>query len=753
MSPRRLLGAIALASLALTSIAHGQTPDAGRADAAPPADAGLAADAGPADRDELLGRRQAIETLIAGIPAEATDEASLARRQELGRQIELIDQMRAAVADRARRLNAVADDSRERQSLDTELRAFTALPPPGAPAQVNAEDVGRVEAEVEANRRTVAALDAEVTRAEARLAELPRLIAEARRRGRTATELSRALAAQLATLPLGDARDQLALRLDTARLDARAGAEVAEDLEVEQAMLQASGRLLTQQRDLARRQLARSEQILELHRKAYESTLTEKQADVDRALVAAREALIEARDRPGVFLATWRVRLIESQVKLAEASRLRLSVARALAQQSKLLEADASELRGLQGLVEGADASERIADKLKEIALRLDRRHDELERVRQLPEVSAAQIARTRRFEVSDLLYEIDEPWRAETEMIETGLSATERGAFAEAARKLREQVRDALRDEQNALAELLAEGEALRGALAERVETLDQLDAFVRARVFWVQDAPPLGREVWRQAKNDIARLRIWLAGPALRRPEGTQPGWPLVWTGAVVALLSLVLALVHLRLRRVMRGLRADDDLPLMQRLRFAIVGLLSAGLLPLWVWLLGHLAAATDLPPALLAPVRAALTHAALALAALHLGRFLFRPGGFAEGELNLRPETAAALRKAVQILAGGYALFLAPRSALVAGPLRLDALPRLLYTLADMTAIYTLIRLGRPRSPIIRDLLHQLSRPGLARFVPPIGAFLLVFGLLIISMDVLGYGLVAGWLAGG
>ncbi|MCB9541147.1 MAG: mechanosensitive ion channel [Myxococcales bacterium] len=715
-----------LALLWLTPAAA--APDAG---APPPAAAG--------SLDERLAR---LEAELEALSAQPEEEDAAARRELVGRQIALVEELLAAQAAGAPPPDADPIDPAE---LDARVAAIEARAPPAAPATVTAADLEAVEADAAARRQTFEELDQRRRAADARLESLPGKIVELRRRERAAADLVRSLSDQISALPPGTSRRDLEDRLETARLDARAAAASTARLEEEQTRLRAGDTLLDRRLDLARRELRWYETQLELYRQAYETALRAEQRGAGQAIRQARAALQAATTPLDRYLARARLWIVESQAMLGEAEGLHIALDRIHAQQQKILDAEQAELSGLRTLVERDDGGERAAEKLQETFQRLDPRTIEIDKAERMEELSALGRLRSRRLEVASELFDIDDGWQNE-------LDALPPGEAKDTARLRREEARAALRAEQEAIADAIAAGEALRATLADRERLLTELDTLVRSRIFWVQDEPALGAATLAALTAELERLTDFVIDPATWRLDPRDGAWPATSLAVLALLATIVLVGVHLRLRRMVQAWRRERVEGEGPRLKFAMVGLLSAALLPLWVWVIGRLVQLSALSPALRLPATEGCTLLAALLALWMLQRLVFRAGGLAEVELGLPTDTSAALRLAVRVEVIAAAICLVPMTLAVGEPLRLGMIGRLLYTAFELVTAVVLLRLLRPTSPVTRDALGYLDRPQVVKLARPVWVLLVAFALLVVGMDIAGYRYGAEWLAG-
>jgi small-conductance mechanosensitive channel len=410
-----------------------------------------------------------------------------------------------------------------------------------------------------------------------------------------------------------------------------------------------------------------------------------------------------------------------------------------------VLEAERAELSGLRVLVERDEDGERAAEKLQETFQRLDRRLVEINKAERMAEFKTLGKLRGRRLEVAALLYDIDDIWQTE-------LDALPMSAAKDEARIRREAARSALRAEQEAIADASAAGEALAATLVDRERLLTELDTLVRSRIFWVQDQPALGRATLPVLHEEFDRLVDFFADRATWRLQPSERAWSWSIVTVLAVLATLLLVGVHLRLRRTVRAWREERRDGEGPRLWFVMVGLVSAALLPLWVYVIGQLVAVTALSPALRLPIVEGCTLLALLLGLWMFQRLAFRGGGLAEIELGLPADTAAALRRAVRVEVVAALICLVPMQLAVGDPLRLSMTGRLLFTAFEIATALVLLRLLRPSSPVVRDALGHLDRPKLERLKGPVWTALLAFAVLVIGMDIAGYRYGAAWLAG-
>lgn len=705
-------------------------------------DAGSPPIAAPAG--SLQERLDALKAELESLAELPEEENAPAQRESVGRRIALLEELIAAGAARDPGV-ASGEPLPDPAVIEAQIKAIEDRPPAEVPETVDAGALEAVEAEAAARRQTFEQLDQQRAAADARLENLPSRIIELRRRQHAAEEQARALADQIAGMPPGTERTDREAQLETARLDGQAAAATITRLEAEQAALRASDGLLDRRLDLARRELRWHEDRVEQYRTAYERALAVEQQGQGAAIAQARERLESAIEPGERFLARAELRRLESQRMLAEAQRLRIALDRYQTQQQKVLDAEQAELSGLKALVSRDESGERAAEKLQETFQRLERRSAEIDKAERMPQLTALGKLRSRRLEVASLLYEIDDQWTLD-------LEALPQGEARDQSRERREETRASLRAEQEAIAEAVAAGESLRAVLVERERLLTELDTLVRSRIFWVQDEASLGAGTLDDLEDELDRLADFVSSPATWRIEPRPGTWPWLWIIIAASLATLLLVGVHLRLRRMVqawRQARVDGEGP---RAKFALVGLLSAALLPIWVWVIGHLALLTELTAVVRVPINEGCTLLAALLALWMLQRLVFRPGGLAMVELGLPADTSASLRRVVRVEVIAAAICLVPMALAIGEPLRLQTMGRLFFTAFEITTAVVLLRLLRPRSPVVRDALHHLDRPSLEKLAGPAWLALIIFTVLVVGMDIGGYRYGSAWLAG-
>ncbi len=117
-----------------------------------------------------------------------------------------------------------------------------------------------------------------------------------------------------------------------------------------------------------------------------------------------------------------------------------------------------------------------------------------------------------------------------------------------------------AARDEKSALTELISLAQQMQVLTLQRLETLKDLQGFIRARTFWLRDGKPLELSVLRQLPDEIRASAAWISiltsGPVRARLAAVIASpLTIVYALLLFPVLPVVLYLARQRVRATTR------------------------------------------------------------------------------------------------------------------------------------------------------------------------------------------------------
>ena len=117
---------------------------------------------------------------------------------------------------------------------------------------------------------------------------------------------------------------------------------------------------------------------------------------------------------------------------------------------------------------------------------------------------------RDRRFTIEDTLFSIRDSWKEGVEAAMAQLPDQEKAAFKANATRLLSKYRAALQDEKGLLTEAISLGQQIQITLLARMDTLNELERFIRSRVFWLRDDKPIGVEALKPIGSEIGNYTL---------------------------------------------------------------------------------------------------------------------------------------------------------------------------------------------------------------------------------------------------
>lgn len=355
--------------------------------------------------------------------------------------------------------------------------------------------------------------------------------------------------AAVAAATSAEARDLAADRLVNFDWQARVEAERLASLEARIGLAARRVDLATiqVQARAAHAQLAR--RVVERMEERYAALAERQRVDLKRAVVK-EESLAARSDDPLVkYQAKRTAELLQLQEQVvafekANATASGLSVE----EQKGLADATVTDFEGLKKLL-----NDGVVSPLDALRLKNDFRRIGPERAQIVRTDLAASVAELTTYENALNDAEIDlvndaRDDRFDREALLDQVPQRRRGEATAMLDELEARHRALLNRRKNVLVKLAQRAEAAHSYVLRRIDTLDQQYAFIRAHIFWIRDAEPLGGATFAHARDDS--LRAARALVRLACEAGDRPLWGRVSPEFVLGLAGLVLLPWPLRL-----------------------------------------------------------------------------------------------------------------------------------------------------------------------------------------------------------
>lgn len=718
----------------------------------------------------------AIEALTkesAAIPSEVQENSLEGqKRTEIKQRIELLSQLRETLLARQKLAQATEEKKATSESaLDEKLRQLEKLPAPELPAQPNLEKFATIQAKFDTLLKNAERLEAERDSHRQRLQRIPEAILEEKARQQKAVEEIRKVNMLLGRSD-GTEKIVLEMRAGNALLTQRLTEDRIALLGMQEAFEKSDSTRMEKALELAQQLLGREEQTFKL----YQEALNAKQ---DQTLQAKADTLIqkEAQAKQAEtdlerFFSQWEVHVASTQKNIADWQQLQTLAASRTAEQEKKLKTEKSEFENLVSLVKRLGAQGMAAELLKSTFRLIGQRRRDLDRSFSSELREKLEVARIRSMEVEAILSNVKEVWRAELDVaLAIEPDPGKRLPLEQKAQQLLNNYKNSLRDEENTLFEVNVEQRRLELLAMERAKVLEGLEGFVLSKVFWIQDADPIGfglvhgvlKEMgFREHSNSVIH---WLE--RLFSKESVQgitnalgrPLMALYGMGLLVALIAVAL-LTRLWLRQSVEVLHTASAeakqidawaTPLLAALADAAfwpINLLIAA------WALGL----SGLPEGVGAVLARLFMHWALFLFLWRLNSRFFSAGGLVGLLFGMPEDLAKSLLLYFRAILVAYPVLLMPWIIFHGAPFHFEALPRVGYTAYEATVAIVVYLLLRSSSPLIRHAFggtgttNETAR-GQGVFGKHWGVFssLIFFYLTtVVALDVMGYRFGAAYL---
>jgi len=702
---------------------------------------------------EIVGEKLAVtRKKLDAIPSSAgKDSPEGLSRSVLQRQIELLEQELSLIAEaQAQAAQKAAAVERLRSAKD-QLAAFSAKSPPQPPAAADKEGFESLKAGVDQQRDRVAAMRHIIGEHRKRLEALPNLIAETRKESAAAEKNASLLAEDSKSAKTDPEKKLIDLRLENAQLEKQIALESIKVLTGETDLRTDLEPVLNAELELAEKQLERLEQELELYSKAYAQQLTLAQQQKLESLARKEQEAATAKTPADRFMAAWEAELSRSERNKGELEQYIVGLERDAADQDKRLATEKEELAGFRELLKQAGASRRAAERIKLTLQQLKLRRRVLTRPFRPGFPQTLDEYRDRRFTIEDTLFTINDRWKEGVETALTELPEAEKAAFKARTADLLARFRAAAQDEKSLLTKAISLGQQIEMTRLARIDILNQLERFIRSRVFWLRDDKPLGLEVIKPIGSEIRRLALW----SRKIVSDEMTAWLAENLRSLAAIfygLVLFIALpgglfyARQRLRRITRSRiqsTVDRDVGALDRVFVIFGALVSAVLLPAYLLIFARFIGASDLPLFLRPVLSRALESMAYFLFFWFLTRSFLGGRGIARFQFGMPPEAGRTLFRVLRIILLGYITWLLFRQILLVPPFEFQALPRICYTLFEFMAAAAVVWLVRPRSPFVLRIFVTKTEGFIARYWSSLSTLLILIAIFIVVLDIAGY----------
>lgn len=631
------------------------------------------------------------------------------------------------------------------------LKKFTTLAAPEIPTQIDKAAYVLLEQQRGEDQAKLSLLQTAQTARRQRLETLlPQLIAEARNRGEEA--LKREAMLNQATRPGNEIEQRLLeVQLENVRLNRAVAQKAQVVLESEAKYMAAAEAIQSKELDLAEKQVAMLEQQFAAYSKMLGDVLSREREQAQEELQRKEQAVEEAKTPVEHFIAEWEAGIARSESGRQDAQAQLVNLKKDVSDMEKRLASEKDEQIALKDLIDRAGTTGVAGDRVKLTLQQIRKRRKLLDRMLQSGPIRNLNEYRSRRFIIEDSLLGLTERFDAERTAISTSLSQPEQGAFLVQTDLLFERYRTTIRDEKAVLTEVIGLVQQMQVLSIQRLDTLNDLQRFIRTRAFWLRDGKPLSPQMAGTWMEEVRALTRWVYGlftaeMYLRLKEVVATPSAILYILVLFTALPAALYYARQRIRAVTRAVN-DRVVAQGRQLRLLLLvmltGIVSATLLPAYLFVAARLFELAKLPASIGTVVAISLDRLALFLLLWYFFRSFFAQRSIAEVQFGMPRAAANAFYAAVRWLLFGYLLWLAPWQLLQQPPFEFEVMTRLYYILFLVTAAVGIMHLVKAESPYTQYNLELIGARWITHNWGLIArAIYLLLGVVLL-LDLVGY----------
>ncbi|MBF0295872.1 MAG: mechanosensitive ion channel [Magnetococcales bacterium] len=698
---------------------------------------------------------------LAAIAGEVADDSQEGRRRtQLKNRVALLRQLGEVLSRRKEMAATHPEKGRSEAELDAAIREWEKKTPPALPSDPD-QDAFKILSDKRTERLNglKGLQDARNNRRQL-VQRIPEMILQAKAAQKAAEE-------ELQKLPAAEGKADVAkkslvaLKAENAHLGMRVGQEQIALWNAELAFEKEHGVRLDKELELAQRMF----DWYELQYKQYQEALNRLQTqnlEVKSDALAQKEKDAEkARTPAEKFLAQWEVLVAQTQKNTADWQQLRTELASVITAQEGRIKEEEAELANLTALVKRMGSQGMAAELLKSTFRLKGQRRLELAQV--VPPALKERLAQgqSRRLEIDSRLGGLRDQWRGELEAVLEG-NDRQRAQMRDKASRFLDAFRRGLLDEKKVLFEINVDERRLELLAVERGNLLDAMERFVLSKVFWIQDAEPVGFPLFKGALEEIGAgdreksLLHWVerffSAESLQRLREAVYRPLVIFYGVLLSLSLLIGIPLSRRWIHSLHRFQSQEPERGTHRLLPILIAVAEAAWWSVYFLIVALALDAAGLPEGVGTVLARVFIHLALFFFLWRLGRRLFDRHGIARQQFLMPADLCATLWLAMRALLVAYPVLLMPWVIFRGAPFDFQALPRLSYTAYELTVTAVLYYLMRDASPLVRHSFWQseqadgervAKRGVLAENWRLISSVIFLSILAVVGLDVMGY----------
>ncbi|MBF0181764.1 MAG: mechanosensitive ion channel [Magnetococcales bacterium] len=698
---------------------------------------------------------------LAAIPGEVGDESQEGRRRtQLKNRVALLRQLGEVLARRKEMAATRPDKGHTEAELDAAIREWEKKSPPALPSDPD-QDAFKTLSDKRAERLNAlkGLQDARNNRRQL-VQRIPEMIQQAKLAQKAAEE-------ELQKLPAADGKSDVAkkslvaLKGENAHLGIRVGQEQIALWNAELAFEKEHGVRLDKELELAQRLFDWHEQQYKQYQEALNRLQTQNLEVKSDALAQKEKEAEKARTPAEKFLAQWEIHVAQTQKNIADWQQLRTELASVITAQEGRIKEEEAELANLTALVKRMGSQGMAAELLKSTFRLKGQRRLELAQV--IPPSLKERLGQgqSRRLEIDSRLGSLREQWRGELETVLEG-NDKQRAQMRDKASRFLDAFRRGLLDEKKVLFEINVDERRLELLAVERGNLLDAMERFVLSKVFWIQDAEPVGIALLKGAFEEIGAgdreksLLHWVerffSTESLQRLRDAVQRPLVIFYGLLLSLSLLIGIPLSRRWIHSLHRYQSREPERGMHRLMPILKAFAEAAWWSVYFLIVALALDAAGLPEGVGTVLARVFIHLALFFFLWRFGRRLFDHHGIARQQFSMPADLCATLWLAIRLLLMAYPVLLMPWVIFRGAPFDFQALPRLSYTAYELTVMAVLYYLMRDASPLVRHSFWQSEQAGgervakrgvLAENWRLISSVFFLSVLAVVGLDVMGY----------
>ncbi|MBF0621863.1 MAG: mechanosensitive ion channel [Magnetococcales bacterium] len=572
----------------------------------------------------------------------------------------------------------------------------------------------------------------------------------------------------------GEKRQLLQLQVENARLTLLVADYQKRLLEEEQLFEKETLNARDQQLQLA----ILRHRIQEKHYNDYQQAMASQQnveiqrqeTDLEQSLKKLTDVLSE-QDR---FLASWEANTARIRHRIAKLNKLKTELISSITQEEKRLKAEREELSALQEMIKQSGITENASNELITAFRKLEERKRNADQLNLTTLLQQIDEQKNRLFEINEVLLTLRDTWKNALEEVVTTLPTNQQKAFNKKADERHDQLREQLLIEKRVLMEVESQGRKIQLLPHQRRDIQQEMEAFILSKIFWIKDAESFGlvdiKRLWIEVFSSTKHYSLFnwwsevLSSETVKQVRDALVRPRFFLMVFFLFILSPII-LFHLRKRLTNKNQEAEKQQKntkeaTVQFSRVMVRGALRRSLLPLYIVAAALLINDLTLPAAIGTVIKRTLIHVAIFIWLWRINRFILGFDGILRRYEMVSAEICAVFHWAIRIATLAYLIFLLPWMIFRSTPFNFVSLPRLGYTLFELSVVMIISGLLRRKSPLVKQWIDppvsdkdkNKALPGfLSRNWTWISLVGFAYMLSIIVLDVMGYRFGAGYLA--